>query len=139
MNAFVWLEEKWALLCEKTLPARTVIRNFWREFKHIVQVVWTYVYRLRPVLMAIPVAILAIWLMLWCSPRMPDLIGIYLLDNGQFLFMVPKQIALIGSLAVTAGCILLMLCTKKPLYPWLISIFTLVLPVFFMFTNMYPC
>ena len=139
MNAFVWIEEKWLLLCEKTAPARSFIKKFLRELKHVLHVTWMFVYRLRSVFLAIILALAAIWVMLWCSPRLPASVGIYLLSNGQYLLLVPKQIALLGSLAVTASCVLLMLCTKKPLYPWLIGAFTLVLPFFFLFTNMYPC
>lgn len=139
MNAFVWIEEKWLLLCEKTRPARTFIRKFLRELRHVLHVTWVFIYRLRSVFLAIISALAAIWVMLWCSPRLPDSVGIHLLSNGQFLLLVPKQIALLGSLAITAACLLLMFCTKKPLYPWLISIFSLVLPLFFLFTNLYPC
>lgn len=139
MNAFVWIEDKWRLLCEKTAPARSFLRRFWQELKHVLHVTWSFIYRLRSVFLAIVLGFAAIWVMLWCSPRLPDSVGIYLMNNGEFFLLVPKQIALIGSLAVTATCILLMLCTKKPLYPWLIGVFSLVLPIFFLFTNIYPC
>lgn len=138
MNVFVWIEEKWTLLCDKTRPARIFTWKVLKESKHTLHVIWMFLYRLRSVFMAIPVGIAAIWIALWCSPRLPESVGIHLLSNGEFLLLVPNRIAIFGPIAITAACILLMLCTKKPLYPWLISIFTLILPFFFLFTNIYP-
>ena len=40
--------------------------------------------------------------------------------------------------ALTAVCLLLMFISKKVLYPWLISIFSLVLPILILITNIFP-
>lgn len=139
MNAFAWIEEKWQLVCEKSAPVWSFIRKFLRELKQVLHVTWSYLYRLRSVFLALILALATLWVMLWCSPRIPDSVGIYLMENGQFFLLVPKQITILGSVAITASCVLMMFCTKKPLYPWLIGVFSLILPFFFIFTNMYPC
>ena len=41
-------------------------------------------------------------------------------------------------LGITGGCVVLTLCSRKPLYPWLISVFSLVLPLLIYVINMYP-
>ena len=41
-------------------------------------------------------------------------------------------------LAAAAACLLLMFCSRKAMYPWAISIFTLALPVLLLVSNVYP-
>ena len=52
--------------------------------------------------------------------------------------MVPRMVAVFGPMAITALCLLMMFLSKKTLYPWVISIFSLVLPVLLLFINQYP-
>ena len=40
--------------------------------------------------------------------------------------------------AVTALCLLLMMCSRKTIYPWLISLFSLVLPLVLMLGAVFP-
>jgi len=39
---------------------------------------------------------------------------------------------------VTAACLVLMFTSRKALYPWAVSIFTLILPVLLLISNLYP-
>ena len=43
-----------------------------------------------------------------------------------------------GPLILTCFCLLLMFCSKKILYPWLISVFSLMLPIVLWLTNVFP-
>lgn len=52
--------------------------------------------------------------------------------------MVTRNYAVFGPLGVTIFCLILMFCSRKPLFPWVVSIFTLVLPVLIWLTNVYP-
>ena len=45
---------------------------------------------------------------------------------------------IIVCLAVTALCLLMMFISRRTIYPWLISIFSLVLPILLIVTNMLP-
>ena len=47
-----------------------------------------------------------------------------------------KAQALNLCLAVTGGCLLMMFLSRKIMYPWIISQFSLILPVFLVFSNM---
>lgn len=138
MKFFAWIEENWKLLCEKTGPffekCGLVFRAIGRGFR----ITGLYLYRLRAFFMAIPVGLAAVWLAFLNMGRLPDSVGISIQSDGSYLMLVPKEIAVFGPVAVTALCILLMVCSKKTLYPWLISIFSLVLPLLIYFTNVYP-
>ena len=58
--------------------------------------------------------------------------------TGVYAQMISRDLAVLGPLAVTGGCLLLMFCSRRTFYPWIISIFTLVLPILLYLTNVYP-
>ena len=57
--------------------------------------------------------------------------------TGSLVFAV-GALAVMGPLGLTAACLLLMFCSRKAMYPWAISIFTLALPVLLLLSNVYP-
>ena len=138
MLFFTVIEDKWNLLCAKTKPFRSATANVMKKSWRFFRIIWLYFYRLRTVFLSLPVGVAAVLLALQNLARLPDTVGIWLLSNGEFLLMVPKLLAVIAPVAVTALCILLLLCSKKVLYPWMISIFTLVLPFLIYYTNLLP-
>ena len=97
-----------------------------------------WAYKLRGVVLAIPVAGLAAILALYNFFALPNLVGFHLMPSGEHAFLVGKLLAVLGPLAVTAVCLLLMFCSKKVLYPWLISLFSLILPILILITNTFP-
>lgn len=116
---------------QKTIPVLKVIKDVL-----VLTVQWGY--KLRSVLLAIPVAVLAIALALRNMQQLPAQVGINILASGDYQWMVSRDTAAWTPLAVTAVCILLMFCSKKVLYPWLISLFSLVLPLVIWITNVFP-
>ncbi len=138
MNFFATVEEKWQALCRKTAPAREKTAAALKKAGQVLNKIWANIYRLRTVLMAVPVAIATVWLAFWNLAKLPDEVGLNLLSNGEYGIVMPKELAVLLPVAVTAVCVLLMLGSKKPLYPWLISIFSLALPLLIWFTNVYP-
>ena len=64
--------------------------------------------------------------------------GLLLLEDGSYYMTVSRSIAVMGPLAVTGVCLLLMFCSRRVVYPWLISIFTLILPFVIYITNIFP-
>ena len=66
------------------------------------------------------------------------MVGINLQSSGAFEQMITRDMAVMGPLGLTAACLLLMFCSRKAMYPWAISMFTLVLPILILFTNIYP-
>ena len=104
----------------------------------VIKMTATWAYKLRSVLLAIPVTVAAIALALKNIGRLPEQVGINLLESGEFSILVSRGVAVMGPLAITALCLLLMFCSKKVLYPWLISVFSLVIPLLLWITNTFP-
>jgi multidrug efflux pump subunit AcrB len=100
--------------------------------------VWKWVYRLRSVILAIPVAAGAVILAIHNQANLPDEVGINIQASGEYAEMVGKSVAVLGPLAVTAVCLLMVFCSRKVLYPWLISLFSLALPILIYITNIFP-
>ena len=103
----------------------------------VIGVICTWIFRLRKVFMAVPVVYLAIRIAMANMERLPEYVGLNLQSNGEFAMMVTRNYAVYGPLGVTAFCLLLMFCSRKSLFPWIISIFTLVLPYLIYLTNLY--
>ena len=70
--------------------------------------------------------------------NLPAEVGINLLANGDFGSTISRGTAVLAPLGVTGLCVALTLCSRKPLYPWLISLFSLALPVLIYVINVYP-
>lgn len=90
----------------------------------------------KKIWMALPVAIAAVYLAIFTGSRYPDYVGINLLETGDFAILVTREIAVMGPLAVTAVCLLLMFWSKRTLFPWLVSVFSLTLPLLIWATNL---
>ena len=105
--------------------------NIWQVIKMTAKMA----YQMRSVLLAIPVAVAAVAMALRNMVKLPEEVGINLLASGEYQFLVGRGVAVMGPLAVTAVCLLLMLSSRRVLYPWLISVFSLVLPLIILLTN----
>lgn len=99
---------------------------------------FTWLVRLRKVFMAIPVIYIAIKEATNNLSQLPESVGINLLATGEFAQFVTRNYAVYGPLCVTLVCLLLMFCSRKPVFPWFVSIVSLALPYLILLTNMYP-
>ena len=106
-------------------------RSFWKT-------AWTWVYRLRSVLLAVPVGAAAAVLAVHNYFKLPETVGINIQATGEYAQTITRSVAVFGPLAVTAVCLLMVFCSKRVMYPWLISLFSLVLPLLVYFTNIFP-
>ena len=101
-----------------------------------------WIYKLRSVFMAIPVAFAAIILAIYNASHLPEKVSVYVPSFAEQEMIVKATELSRGSaiwipLLITAGCLLLMFCSRKTVFPWVISIFTLVLPYLIYLTNLY--
>lgn len=126
----------------------------WQKFCAVIQKVWqiiclvvtsighffkmmgTYVWRIRKILLALPVVAAALFLANYCRTRMPEIVGLGLKETGEYAVTISRDLAVFGPLLITCICLIMMFCSRKTLYPWLISVFSLVLPILIMLTNM---
>ena len=107
-----------------------------KSFGETMKEIGRWIYKLRSVILAIPVAVAAIVLAVRNQTQLPEQVGINLLSSGEFEMMINRNVAVLVPLVVTVFCLLMMFCSRKVLYPWLISIFSLVLPFILLLTNM---
>lgn len=123
-------------------PFWSGIKNGWGKTKDTMRplgngckVVISYIVRMRKIILSVPVLIIALIEAQRNWQSLPDRVGITLINPGEFGQMMSKSAAVFGPLAVTAVCLLLMYCSRRTLYPWLISVFSLVLPLMLYLTN----
>jgi hypothetical protein len=97
----------------------------------VMGIIGKVLYHLRKVALAVPVIIVAVMLATHNMNTLPANVGIDLQANGAFAQTISRDMAVFGPLAITGGCLLMMVFSRKVIYPWLISVFTLVLPLLF--------
>ena len=122
---------------ENVKTAYEKVRVIFGHIERVTGLIFTWIYRLRKVFMAVPVVVLAIRIAIANMERLPEYVGLNLQSSGEFAMMVTRSYAVFGPLCVTGFCLLLMFCSRKALFPWIISIFTLVLPYLIYWTNLY--
>ena len=118
------------------------IKGYWakveptyRKIEEVIGVIFRCIWKLRKVFLAAPVVYYALKIAGQNMERLPETVGFNLLSSGEFAAMVSRNYAVYGPLGITAFCLLLMFCSRKTLFPWIISIFTLVLPYLIYYTN----
>lgn len=109
-----------------------------RKTGDVFSVIGLWAWRLRKIVISVPVVWGSVYLARLNTTMLPEMVGIGLQNSGEYFRYVSRQAAIVGPLAVTAVCLLLMFCSRKTLYPWLISMFSLVLPLLLLLTNMFP-
>lgn len=119
------------LWLEKTL-------NVFRAIGRVLASIGKWIYRLRGLFMAIPVVLAALYLASQNMARLPEEVGINLLANGQYEFLVSRGLAVLVPLIVTGVSLIMMFLSRRTIYPWIISIFTLILPWVIYITNVFP-
>ena len=96
-----------------------------------------WAWRLRKFLLAVPV----LWLMVYLARLnwglLPDMVGIGLLNDGSYTRMITREMAVYAPMGVTSVCLLLMMLSRKTFYPWLISMFSMALPLMILLTNFF--
>lgn len=108
------------------------------KIKRIVGIFVMVIYRLRGVILGVPVIWHALKLAAYNREHLPEMVGIDLMSNGAFAMTISRELAVTGPLVVTIACLVLMLTSRKVLYPWAVSVFTLILPVVLLMSNIYP-
>lgn len=109
-----------------------------KKANRIINGIGICLYRLRKFILAAPVAYYALMLAAYNMEHLPEEVGINLQSTGEFAMTIARGMAVTGSLGLTLACLMLMFCSRKALYPWAISIFTLALPILLLVSNIYP-
>lgn len=99
---------------------------------------WHKVDKFKKIILAVPVGALAIILAMTNLFELPALVGIGMQADGEYAFEIIREVAVVGPMAVTAVCLLLMFASKRTLTPWMVSLFSLLLPIMILITNTFP-
>lgn len=129
---------KWTELKKKSAPYVKRVNALARDVGKAFSVIWKYVYRLRKVFLAIPVGAAAVMLALYNESKLPEVVGLGLQISGDYTYQVTRELAVLGPVALTALCLLLVFISRRTLTPWLVSVFTLALPLVILITNIFP-
>lgn len=97
-----------------------------------------WIWRLRKLIYAIPIVWLAVYLARLNWNVLPDMVGLGLQNSGEYLYYVTKQAAVLGPLGISAVSLLMMFLSRRSLYPWLVCLFTMALPIIILVINVFP-
>ena len=127
MSRYERIKQEWDIVFDKK-----------KTKKEMFQSAWKWIYKLRSLVLAIPIAAAAVILAIRNMALLPAKVGFSLESSGEFSYTVVKTVAVMGPLAVTAACLLMMFCSKRVAYPWLVSMFSLLLPIVILLVNTFP-
>lgn len=102
------------------------LKAFFSKVWFVLKLTVKWAYQLRSLVLSIPVFVCAAALAIRNAQLLPVYVSVVSIAEKQYL--ITRGVAVLVPLAVTSICIVLMLCSKKMLYPWLVSVLSLVLP-----------
>ena len=138
MKQLEQITAKFSELREKAQPALEKAQNAYQKAKKIGKKAWPWIWAGRKILLSIPV----LWLMLYFARLnwnvLPELVGLNLQTTGEYAQYISKELAVYGPMGVTGGCLAMMFLSRKTVYPWMICMFSMLLPMLILVTNIFP-
>ena len=113
-------------------------RGVIRKIQKVIGIIVSVVYHLRKIVLASPVAYYGLKIAAYNSSHLPETVGIFLQSDGTFLMEFARSLAVLGPVVITGGCLAMMFLSRKALYAWAISLFSLALPILLLVSNLYP-
>ena len=113
---------------------KKLFRKVWKNVKKITAKIFHY----RAVFLALIVVACSLTMAAVSMFLLPAQVGIDLQIDGSYTFMLPKLLAGLFPVLITLISLVFVLISKRTLYPWLISLFTLALPAVILLTNIFP-
>ena len=125
------LRQKAAPYLEKADKGYQKAKDIWEKAK-------PWIWQSRKLLLSIPV----VWLMLYFARLnwsvLPEQVGLNLQTTGEYAQYISRELAVYGPMGVTAGCLAMMFLSRKTVYPWMICMFSMLLPLLILITNIFP-
>ncbi|MBE6958300.1 MAG: hypothetical protein E7447_04030 [Ruminococcaceae bacterium] len=112
---------------DESQPLTAKILRFWYKLE-----------KFKKLILAVPVAALTLVLAMVNLIKLPALVGFGLQADGTYSFQIIREVAVLAPMVVTAVCLLLMFASKRTLTPWMVSVFSLLLPLIILLTNTFP-
>lgn len=132
------ISDNWKLLCSKVGPILSAIARFIDKTGDILLLIGQTFLKFRKIFLAAPVVWAAVQLAFQNMERLPESVGLNLQVDGTYAIQITRELAVWGPVVVTIFCLLLMLCSRRILTPWLVSVMTLLIPIFLWITNVFP-
>lgn len=130
--------EKTPVQNQESASTQAGIRTGVAKVNQWINLVGLWLFRLRKFVLAAPVVYYALHLAAYNAKNLPPQVGLNLQSSGEFALTISRQLAVMGPLGLTAGCLVLMFLSRKAMYPWAVSVFTLALPLLLLLSNVYP-
>ena len=138
MKQLEQLKAKIAQLQEKAEPYLAKARAIWQKVKAVWAVAWPWIWRFRKVLFAIPVVYCALYLARLNWNVLPEQVGLSLQSTGEYAKYISREMAVYAPMGITGGCLAMMFLSRKTVYPWMICMFSMLLPLLILITNIFP-
>lgn len=135
MAFFSEIREKWNTFWDRVRTTMAPVDRVLGKIGKVMEFITTWIWRLRGILISVPVAVAAWKLALYNKANLPQEVGINLLSSGEFQEMISLQAAVQVPFFITIGCLVMVCLSRKTLYPWVISVFSLALPLLLLLTN----
>ncbi|MCD7754959.1 MAG: hypothetical protein LUJ09_01280 [Firmicutes bacterium] len=130
--------EKWDAIYSTWQPRLAAVGRWFCRVWDALAAAVRYVGKMRKVFLAVPVGVAAVALALYNMRNLPAVVGLDIQTNGEFTYQIAREIAVLGPMAFTAVCLLLMFVSRRTLTPWLVSVFSLAIPLLILVTNTFP-
>lgn len=96
---------------------------------------WKVVEKFKKLLLSVPVAAMAIILAVVNLFELPALVDLGITDGGGEAIEIYREFAVLGPLTLTILSLLMVFASKRTLTPWMVSVFSLLLPIVLLLTN----
>lgn len=135
MAVFAELREKWNHFWDGVRATMAPVDRVLGKIGDGLGFLFRWIYRLRGIWLSLPVVFAAWKLALYNKANLPAEVGLNMLSNGEFSQVISLQSAVQVPFFITVGCLVMVLLSRKTLYPWIISVFTLSIPLLLLLNN----
>ena len=138
MKQMEQLTAKLQELREKTRPWVQKADKGYRKAKAIGKKAWPWIWQGRKILLAVPVVQLMLYFARLNWNVLPEQVGLNLQTTGTYAKYISKEMAVYVPMGITGGCLAMMFLSRKTVYPWMICMFSVLLPLLILITNIFP-
>ena len=131
-------ESAWQIFWAKAQVVFAKIGKVFSVIGMVFRKIGRFIFLIRKLLLAIPVVLGLFYVVGYVKERLPSQVGLLIQESGAYTYVVEQGTAINFCVVVTAACLLLMFISRRTVYPWLISIFSLILPIMLLLTNIFP-
>ena len=128
----------WSDVCVKAKPVMQKVQTGCAAVMRVLRIVWQYIVKLRKIILSVPVIWGALSLAMKNMQELPEYVGLDLQPDGTFAMQIGRFPAVALPLLATLACLFLMFISRRTLTPWLVSVFSLALPVIILVINIFP-